>query len=122
MFLLRTYLLLLTVVVILTVLLSMDTLHKSIKVVQNEQQGYMFSDADCSEGTNETEANYLREQLSERCILKRTENCDIYFNIFRVSANDAKSTRERQHPKIAFSHQVHREIGIFELFLSIIYR
>ena len=128
---LKSFLVLISMAVILTVLFSTDyemRLHvhsqEGLEVESNEPENDIYSNVDCSKAPNGTEKTNLRALMSEREIIKRTGDCDMYFKLFRVFANEEKATNRggQRRPKIAFSHQVHKEIGIFELFLSILYR
>lgn len=65
---------------------------------------------------------YTNEEL-----LKRTKNCDDYFSIFPVLALEEDFVEfERRNLKnpfsLAFSHLVHKDIAIFEVFLSVYFR
>jgi len=63
----------------------------------------------------------MAKTFSERSILERTENCDEYFDLVKPAALE-NGKKLRKDFAIAFSHLVHKEIGILEVFLAEFYR
>ena len=60
-------------------------------------------------------------------IISRTENCDKYFEEFPIlGVQDVFVKQEKKQMRdvkpLAFSHLVHKEIAIYEAFLSLYFR
>lgn len=71
--------------------------------------------------TNKTQMEEFKNFLSEESILERTSNCESYFDLMPNEA--LRNINKSDHSlKLAFSHLVHKEIGILEIFLAIIFR
>ena len=70
---------------------------------------------------NPEDALYLlKEIMSEKAIINRTANCEEYFKTVRVSA--LQKENEVGNTSLAFSHLLHKDVGIFEIFLAVMYR
>ena len=70
----------------------------------------------------------IRHLLSDTEIQNRLRDCEDYFDSYPIDAvlyPDDEHQEWKQHqkpPRFAFSHQVHKEIGIFEMLLAVFFR
>ena len=61
--------------------------------------------------------------MSDDDVLERFSDCDEYFRTFPVAAvTEGDKEKIDTGFKIAFSHQVHMQIGILEMFLAVLFR
>lgn len=67
-----------------------------------------------------TNKRWLRDFLSERKIIERTE-CESYFQMMSSQVLHQVTEEERNFP-LAFSHVIHGNVGILEMFLSTHFR
>lgn len=73
----------------------------------------------CDQKTNISHP--IRDFFSENSILERTKDCENYFKVMYVFAERMNLTEDDEFP-IAYSHLIHRDVGVFETFLAIHYR
>ena len=78
----------------------------------------------------------IKQLLSDSQIQRRLSDCDEYFRLFPLEALRARKPEEEMEGDarnggfysedptftLAFSHQVHKEIGVLEIFLAIMFR
>lgn len=64
----------------------------------------------------------LAEFLHESTIIKRTADCDSYFSRLGPIAGLEATSRDEIDLPIAFSHAIHENVGIFELYMTTHYR
>ena len=70
----------------------------------------------------------IKQLLSDNQIQRRLSDCDEYFRLMPLEALRARKPEEAmeglEDPSftLAFSHQVHKEIGVLEIFLAIMFR
>ena len=88
-----------------------------------------MANADCTKNVQRKNSIHknLVEFFMEESILERTQNCDEYFDKHVLALADLHGKQkqfpeESDSPSIAFSHIVHHEIGIFEMFMASMYR
>ncbi len=88
---------------------------------QNESLS-IFSNINCSNlEADETETPFSHDLLSEYSIMQRTLDCQSYFQTIPIEALKERRSNEDGF-KLAFSHLVHKDVGILEIFLAVIYR
>ena len=76
-----------------------------------------------TKGVQQTRHSILREIFSPEAVLRRTENCDRYFDLIDVLALKVSNrTTGKKGPRLAFSHLVKRGVGTLELFLALYFR
>jgi len=64
----------------------------------------------------------IQQFLSDESIIERTRDCDEYFKTMPVAALDDNREGVSDNVKLAFSHSVHHQAGILELFLALFFR
>ena len=64
----------------------------------------------------------LWKEMNIETLLERTSDCNSYFDDVFVDADRRAREGQSEGFTYAFSHQLHKEIAIFEIFLSILYR
>lgn len=76
---------------------------------------------ECGDGNTVHSEDVRSQLLSEESILERTQDCESYFRGLRTVGFEAASEAEAEFP-LAFAFTVHKEIGIFEVFLATFFR
>ena len=70
---------------------------------------------------DENRKQMIMNFMSEEAILKRTRNCDTYFDSYQTVA-DGPATADESTLSLAVAHSLHTQIGLFELQLALSYR
>ena len=87
----------------------------------------MMSTIDCNNNSsyndNETQTQAL-SFLSEDAILQRTSQCDSYFAYMDIFGHELSALRLglNSESPLAFSHSIHQQVGILEVFLALTFR
>ena len=73
---------------------------------------------------DEKQSQIIRQLLSENHIQRRLSDCDEYFATIPVEAlrRSFDPDPDLAGVKFAFSHQVHKSVGILEIFLALMFR
>lgn len=87
----------------------------------------MLSTIDCNNNSsyndNATQTQTLAF-LSEDAILQRTAHCDSYFAYLDIFGHELSAFRLglNSESPLAFSHSIHQQVGILEVFLALTFR